>query len=60
MKRRGLTSVCVAVNWLARGVTLLKKQVHLGWEYIRLQDLTQETSENIGVSKLVKLLEEMF
>jgi hypothetical protein len=38
----------------------MKKQVHLGWEYDGLQDPTQEISDNIGISKLVKLLEEMF
>jgi hypothetical protein len=43
----------VAANWLAYWVTPMKKQVHPGWEYNRLQDPTQETSDNIGVSKLV-------
>jgi hypothetical protein len=41
-------------------VTPLKKQAHLGWEYNRLQDPTRESFDDIGVSKLVKLLEEMF
>jgi hypothetical protein len=40
-------------------VTHLKK-VHPRWEYNRLQDLTRESFDNIGVSMLVKLLEEMF
>jgi hypothetical protein len=60
LKRRGLISVCVATNWLAHRVTPLKKQVHPGWEYIGLQDLSRESIENIRFSKLVKLLEEMF
>jgi hypothetical protein len=60
LKRRGLISVCVAANWLAHRVTPLKKQVHPGWEYIGLQDLSRESIENIRFSKLVKLLEEMF
>jgi hypothetical protein len=50
----------VAANWLARRVTPLKKEVHPGWEYNRLQDPSCETMENIGDSKLVKLLEETF
>jgi hypothetical protein len=32
----------------------------LGWEYIRIQDPTRETSEKITLEHLVKLLEEMF
>jgi hypothetical protein len=40
---KGLTIVCVAAQWLARRVHPLKKQVHPGWEYNRLQDPTQET-----------------
>jgi hypothetical protein len=48
------------VNWLAYWVIPLKKQVHPGWEYSGLQDLTRETFNNIGVSDLIKLLEEMF
>jgi hypothetical protein len=60
LKRRCLTDVYVAANWLARRVTPLKKHVHLGWEYSKLQDLTRELFDNIRVSKLVKLLKEMF
>jgi hypothetical protein len=59
MKRHGLTSVHVVANWLAHRVTPLKKRVHPGWEYNELKDPTRDTSDNIGVSKLVKLLEEM-
>jgi hypothetical protein len=40
LKAHDLTIVCVAANWLAYQVMLLKKQVHPGWEYSRLQDLT--------------------
>jgi hypothetical protein len=50
----------VATHWLARGVLPLKKQVHLGWEYSGLQDLTRETSEKITPELLVKHLEEIF
>jgi hypothetical protein len=39
-KEQGLTGVCVAAHWLARGDLTLKKQVHPGWEYNGLQDLT--------------------
>jgi hypothetical protein len=60
LKRHGLTGVCVAANWLAHRVTPLKKQVHPKWEYNRVQDPTRESFDNIGVSKLMKLLEEMF
>jgi hypothetical protein len=55
-----LTGVCVTTNWLAHWVTPLKKQVHPGWEHSGLEDPTQETTGNIGVSQLVKLLEEIF
>jgi hypothetical protein len=34
-------------HWLAYRVQPLKKQIHLGWEYSGLQDLTRETLENI-------------
>jgi hypothetical protein len=60
LKRRGLTGVCVVANWLARRVTPLKKQVHPGWEYNGLQDPTRETTTNIDVDQLMKLLEEIF
>jgi hypothetical protein len=50
----------MAANWLARRVTPLKKRVHPGWEYNALQDLSRELFDYIRVSKLVKLLEEMF
>jgi hypothetical protein len=38
----------------------LKKQVNLEWEYNGAQDPTLESLDNIGASKLVKLLGEMF
>jgi hypothetical protein len=41
-------------------VTPLKKQVHPGWEYNGLQDPTRETTTNIDVDQLMKLLEEIF
>jgi hypothetical protein len=47
LKEQGLTGVCFAAHWLTHKVLPLKKQVHPGWEYIGLQDLTQETSEKI-------------
>jgi hypothetical protein len=50
----------MAANWLAHRVMPLKKQVHPGWEYNGLQDPTRETSDTPGVSKVVKLLQEMF
>jgi hypothetical protein len=50
----------VAAHWMARRVLSPKIQVHLGWEYSRVQHLTQETSEKITLVHLVKLLEEMF
>jgi hypothetical protein len=60
LKEQGLTGVSVAAHWLPRRVLPLKKQVHPGWEYSRLQDLTQETSEKITPGILVKHLEEIF
>jgi hypothetical protein len=60
LKEHDLTRVCVATHWLARRVVPLKKQVHLGWEYMGLQDSNQETGEKIPPELLVKLLEEMF
>jgi hypothetical protein len=45
---------------MVRRVNPLKKQVHLGWKYSRVQDLTRETNEKITLEHLVKLLEEMF
>jgi hypothetical protein len=50
----------MAAQWLAHRVAPLKKQVHLGWEYCGVQDLTRETNEKITPEHLVKLLEEMF
>jgi hypothetical protein len=50
----------VVAHWLAQWVMPLKKQIHLGWEYNRLQDPTRETTEKIDPNKLVKLLEEIF
>jgi hypothetical protein len=38
----------------------LKKQVHPGWKYNGLDDLTRESMEKIKASQLVKPLEEMF
>jgi hypothetical protein len=60
LKRRGLINVCVVANWLARQVMPLKKYVHPGWEYSGLQDPTQETTDNIDVDQMVKVLEEIF
>jgi hypothetical protein len=60
LKEKGLTTVCVAAHWLARRVQQLKKQVHLGWDYCGLQDLTQESQENITPELLVKHLRELF
>jgi hypothetical protein len=60
LKEQGLTGVSVAAHWLARRVLPLKKQVHLGWEYNRLLDPTQESSEKITLGLLVKHLEEIF
>jgi hypothetical protein len=50
----------VASHWLAHRVLHLKKQVHPGWEYSGLQDLTRETCEKITLEILVKHLEEIF
>jgi hypothetical protein len=60
LKEQVLTRVCVAAHWLAHGVLPLKKHVHLGWEYSRLQDPTRETNEKITPELLVKHLEEIF
>jgi hypothetical protein len=60
LKEQGLTGVYVATHWLACGVLQLKKQVHPGWEYNRLQDPTRETNEKIALELLVKHLEEVF
>jgi hypothetical protein len=49
----------MATHWLACGVIPLKKQVHPGWEYRGLQDLTWETIDKITLDHLVMLLEEM-
>jgi hypothetical protein len=43
LKDKGLTCGCVTAHWLACRVQPLKKQIHPGWEYNSLQDLTQET-----------------
>jgi hypothetical protein len=59
-KEKGLLGVCMAACWIAHRVQPLKKQVHLGWEYKRLQDLTQETQANITPELLVKHLGELF
>jgi hypothetical protein len=59
LKEHVLTGVCVATHWLARRVVPLKKQVHPGWEYSGFQDPTRETSDNITLEHLVKLLEEI-
>jgi hypothetical protein len=50
----------VATHWLAHRVIPLKEHIHLGWEYNRVQDPTQETSEKITPEHLLKFLEEMF
>jgi hypothetical protein len=50
----------VATHWLARRVLPLKKQIHLGWEYSGLQDLTQDTIDKITPELLVKHMEEIF
>jgi hypothetical protein len=60
LKEKGLTGVCVAAHWLARRVQPLKTQVHPGWEYSGLQDLTWESLENITPELLVKHLGELF
>jgi hypothetical protein len=56
LKRCGLTGVCVAANWLAHRVMPLKKQVHPGREYSSLEDPTQESTDKIKVSEVLKLL----
>jgi hypothetical protein len=56
LKGFDLTGVDVAANWLACRVTPLKKQVHPGWEYNRVQDPTRESKDNIEANKLVELL----
>jgi hypothetical protein len=38
----------------------LKKQAHPGWKYSSLQDPTQESTNKIKVSEVLKLLQEMF
>jgi hypothetical protein len=38
----------------------LKKQVHPRWEYNRIEDPTQESTDKINVSEVLKLLQEMF
>jgi hypothetical protein len=50
----------MAAHWLVCKVLPLKKQIHLGWEYNRLKDPTQEISEKITSEILVKHLEEIF
>jgi hypothetical protein len=50
----------VATHCLAHRVTPLKKQVHPGWEYSRVEDPTLETNVKITPEHLVKLLEEIF
>jgi hypothetical protein len=60
LKEKGLIGVCVATYWLAHQVQLLKKQVHLGWEYSGSQDLTPETQEKISPKLLLKHLGEIF
>jgi hypothetical protein len=59
-KRRDLTGVCVATNWLARRAMPLKKKVHPGWEYSGLEDPTRESTDKLRVSEVLKLLQEMF
>jgi hypothetical protein len=56
LKELSLTGVSVAANWLVCQVTLLKKQVHPGWEYSGVQDSNLETSSNLAASKMVVLL----
>jgi hypothetical protein len=50
----------VATNWLVRQVTPLKKQVHPGWEYSGVEDLTSEMSDNLSATKMVEFMQEMF
>jgi hypothetical protein len=60
LKEKGLTGMCVGAHWLTRRVQPLKKQVRTGWEYNRLQDLTQVTQEKMAPEHLVKHLGEIF
>jgi hypothetical protein len=60
LKRRGLTGVYVAANWLAHWVMSLNKQVHPGWEYSGLQDPTRETSEKPEVEDILEHLYKIF
>jgi hypothetical protein len=50
----------VATNWLVCQVTPLKKQVHPGWEYSGVEDLTSEMSDNLSATKMVEFMQEMF
>jgi hypothetical protein len=50
----------MTTNWLVCIIVPLKKLVHSGWEYNRVQDPTQETSSNLGATRMVELLQEMF
>jgi hypothetical protein len=59
LKGKCLIGLCVATHWLACQVQPLKKQVHLGWEYSGLQDLTWESQEKITLEFLVKHLGEI-
>jgi hypothetical protein len=56
LKNQGLTGVCVAAHWLAYRVTSLKKQVHLGWEYIGIHAPTRETFDTPRPRKIQELL----
>jgi hypothetical protein len=60
VKELSLTKVGVVTNWLARRVITLNKQVHPGWEYCRVQDLTCESSNNIEAAMLIEHLKEVF
>jgi hypothetical protein len=60
LNEKGLMGVCMAPCWLAHRVQLLKKQVHPGWQYSRLQDPTRETQENITPKLLVNHLGQLF
>jgi hypothetical protein len=53
----GLTGVNAVGNWLTCRVTPLKKQIHPGWEYSGLGDLSCEASQKAG---LLRLLGELF
>jgi hypothetical protein len=50
----------MAAHWLTCRAQPQKKQVHLGWEYSGLEDLTRGTLENITLELLVKHLGEIF